>query len=271
MTGFVFGCLTPHGSQMIEELSVSSPRLMEKTRASMEQLGRQMADANPDVIVVLTPHGLRVEGQFSVSDSEHMYGQLEEDGSIVRMDCKVDRELAKSIAAAARARELPICQVNYATNEGPLSCLPMDWGVLVPMYFMPQVPIVVVTPSRSLSFADHVRMGEALTTAAEASSKRVGLIASCDWAHAHDANGPYGFHPDAAKLDAQVVTLLEENRLEAMAGFEARFIDNAKPDGVWQTLILAGAIPANERRVEVLSYEVPTYFGLLCAAVSVAQ
>ena len=271
MTGFVFGCLTPHGSQMIEELSVSSPRLMEKTRASMEQLGRQMADANPDVIVVLTPHGLRVEGQFSVSDSEHMYGQLEEDGGIVRMDCKVDRELARSIAAAAISRELPICQVNYATSEGPLSCLPMDWGVLVPMHFMPEVPIVVVTPSRSLSFADHVRMGEALTTAAEASGKRVGLIASCDWAHAHDANGPYGFHPDAAKLDAQVVTLLEENRLEAMAEFEAGFIDNAKPDGVWQTLILAGAIPAHKRRVEVLSYEVPTYFGLLCAAVSVTQ
>ncbi|MDN3017560.1 hypothetical protein PH210_15280 [Paenibacillus sp. BSR1-1] len=50
-----------------------------------------------------------------------------------------------------------------------------------------------------------------------------------------------------------------------MADLERDFIGAAKPDGIWQTLILAGAIPSEERRVEFLSYEVPTYFGLICA------
>ena len=267
MSGFVFGCLTPHGSQIIEELSTSSPRLMEKTRQSMEELGKRMAKEQPETIVVLTPHGLRIDGQFSITDSEHMYGELEDDGAIVRMDRRIDRELAQQIAGVAKEREVPVAQVNYATAEGPLSCLQMDWGVLVPLHFMPEVPIVVITPSRRLSFADQVRMGEALAAAVTASGKRVGLIASCDWAHAHDEKGPYGYHQDAATLDAEVVQLLEENRLEAMADFDSDFIENAKPDGIWQTLILAGAMPADTRRVEVLSYEVPTYFGLLCAAV----
>jgi hypothetical protein len=40
----------------------------------------------------------------------------------------------------------------------------------------------------------------------------------------------------------------------------------AKPDGIWQTLILAVAIPPEEREVEFLSCETPTYFGLICAA-----
>lgn len=266
MTPFVFACLTPHGSQIIEELSPSNPNLMAETRASMEALGREMAAAKPETIVVLTPHGLRVDGQFSIADSYRMFGELQ-DGGVIRMDKSVDRELARTIAAAAQDREIPVASVNYATADGPMSCLPMDWGVIVPLHFMPDVPIVVITPSRALSYTDHVRMGEALAAAVQSSGKRVGLIASCDWSHAHLAEGPYGFHEAAADLDAQVVELLKANRVEAVADFDDDFVENAKPDGIWQTLVLAGAIPASDRQVEVLSYEVPTYFGLLCAAV----
>ncbi|MCL6454484.1 MAG: extradiol ring-cleavage dioxygenase [Alicyclobacillus sp.] len=266
MGSFVFACLTPHGSQIIEELSPSNPNLMAKTRQSMEQLGREMAAANPDAIVVLTPHGLRVEGQFSVSDAYRMFGELQ-DGGVVRMEKRIDRDLARAITQAATSREIPVAAVGYATADGPMSCLPMDWGVMVPLFFMPDVPVVAICPSRALSYADHLRMGEALRAAVEASGKRIGLIASCDWAHAHQAEGPYGYHPAAAELDAQVVELVKENRLEGVADFDSAFVENAKPDGIWQTLILAGAIPHAERTAELLSYEVPTYFGLLCAAV----
>lgn len=266
MNSFVFACLTPHGSQIIEELAPTNLELMAKTRTSMEALGREMAAAEPETIVVLTPHGLRVDGQFSIANSFRMFGELH-DGGTIRMDKSVDRELAQAVAKAATAAEIPVASVNYATADGPMSCLPMDWGVVVPLHFMPDVPILVITPSRELSYANHIRMGEALATAVQSSGKRVGLIASCDWSHAHLAEGPYGFHPAAAELDGKVVELLSANRVEAVADFADDLVENAKPDGIWQTLVLAGAIPAANRQVEVLSYEVPTYFGLLCAAV----
>ena len=50
-----------------------------------------------------------------------------------------------------------------------------------------------------------------------------------------------------------------------MAEFDQEYIDAAKPDGIWQTLILAGAIPKEARNIHLYSYEVPTYFGLICA------
>lgn len=80
------------------------------------------------------------------------------------------------------------------------------------------------------------------------------MIASCDWAHAHDEQVPYGFNPAAKEFDK-------------MADFDEGFIEPAKPDGIWQTLILAGAIPPEERHIEFLSYEALTYFGLICAGV----
>ncbi|WP_409271779.1 hypothetical protein V1499_19400 [Neobacillus sp. SCS-31] len=161
---------------------------------------------------------------------------------------------------------MPASTINYGTSAGPIACLPLDWGVMVPLGFMPDVPVVVITPSREISFEVHIDFGKALRKAVAQSGKRVGLIASCDWAHAHDADGPYGFDPAARQFDEETVELIKENNLEKMAEFHEDFIEAAKPDGIWQTLILAGAIPFEERKVEFLSYEAPTYFGLICAA-----
>ncbi|ARU61221.1 extradiol ring-cleavage dioxygenase [Tumebacillus avium] len=266
MNPFVFACITPHGSEIIEELSHQNPDLMSVTRGSMEQLGRYMVEAGPETIIVLTPHGVRIDGQFCVADCERIYGEVEDNGGKVTMERAVDRELAKAIVQEAKQGGLPVGAVNFATAAGPYSCLPMDWGVLVPLWFMPEVPVVVVTPTRTVGFAEHVRLGEAVARAVAASGKRVGLIASCDWSHAHDENGPYGFDPAAAKLDAEVVELLKENQIERMAEFAPEFIEAAKPDGIWQALVLGGGIPSADRDVEFLSYEVPTYFGLMCAA-----
>jgi aromatic ring-opening dioxygenase LigB subunit len=240
---------------------------MSITRNSLIKLGVEMEKAKPDVLIVLTPHGTRINGQFSISDSERMRGTLEENDSFYSMDKVVDRELARSIDEKARAFGIPSGTINYGTSAGPISCLPLDWGAIVPLRFMPDVPIVVITPSRDLSYEKHLEFGKALREAVQLSSKRVGLIASCDWSHAHDENGPYGYDPAAKMLDEEVVVLIKQNQLEKMADFADDFVEAAKPDGIWQTLIMAGAIPQEERRVEFLSYEAPTYFGLICAAI----
>lgn len=266
MNPFVFACMTPHGGEIIPELKGPIPDRMSLTRNSMVQLGEKMAKANPDTLIVLTPHGTRVNGHFSIVESERMQGVVVENGSTYEMDRIVDRDLAKAITLAAQENGLSAASINFGTSAGPLSCLPLDWGAIVPLAFMPKVPVVVITPTRQLSFEEHIELGRAIRGVVESSEKRVGLIASCDWAHAHDENGPYGFDPAARELDEKVVELIQMNQLEKMTEFDPAFIDAAKPDGIWQTLILAGAIPPEERKVGFLSYEAPTYFGLICAA-----
>lgn len=267
MNPFAFSCICPHGGEIIPELQGDEPKRMSVTRESLTSLGTEMEKAKPDVMIVLTPHGTRINAQFSISDSERMAGTVTENDSSFTMERKVDRELAKSITELAAAAGIPAGMINYGTASGPISCLPLDWGAIVPLRFMPDIPIIVITPSRELSFEKHLEFGEALRGAVQKSPKRVGLIASCDWSHAHDETGPYGFDPAAKLLDEEVVTLIKQNQLEKLAEFDADFIEAAKPDGIWQTLILAGAIPQEERQVNFLSYEAPTYFGLICTAI----
>ncbi|WP_079508693.1 extradiol ring-cleavage dioxygenase [Mesobacillus jeotgali] len=265
MNPFVFACIAPHGGELIPELKGSNPDRMALTRDSMELLGKHMAQANPDCIVLLTPHGTRIKGRFSIADSEKMRGSWEENEGFFEMEKTVERELARIIEDVANKNGSPSSTINYGTSSGPVSCLPLDWGAIVPLRFMPDVPVVVITSPRDLSFLHHIKFGESLRKAAAQYNKRIGLIASCDWSHTHDVMGPYGFDPAAKELDEQAVNYIKSNQLEEMAGFQSDFIEAAKPDGIWQTLVLAGAIPPDERYVEFLTYEAPTYFGLICA------
>ena len=126
-------------------------------------------------------------------------------------------------------------------------------------------PAVVVSPARDRPLEEHVRAGQALARAAAASPKRIALIASADHGHAHDASGPYGFSPASKAFDDRVVDLVKRDALGELLRFDRAFVADAKADSFWQMLMLHGAI-ADRWHGAFLSYEAPTYFGMLCAA-----
>jgi aromatic ring-opening dioxygenase LigB subunit len=131
----------------------------------------------------------------------------------------------------------------------------------------PDNAVLIAADDTAASVADAAVgvVGAAIALAAALTGRRVALIASCDHGHAHDASGPYGYNPRAKEFDERVVELVRENRLGALLELDRALLEEAKVDSYWQMLMLHGAL--SERwRGEVLSYEAPTYFGMLCAA-----
>jgi aromatic ring-opening dioxygenase LigB subunit len=243
----------------------------EKTHAALEELGRRFDDANPEATIVLTPHNVHIEGHFAVVLAGTLAGRLAEfDAPEVELSCPVDLELAAAVVAALHDDGIPVVGASFGANDRGAATAPMDWGVLIPLWYMggrtePQVPAVAVSPARDRPLEEHVRAGVAIARAAAESGKRVALIASADHGHAHDADGPYGFDPAAAEYDTQVVLLVDENRLGGLLELDPAFVDAAKADSWWQLLMLHGALEEGWRG-ELLSYETSTYFGMLCAA-----
>ncbi len=143
----------------------------------------------------------------------------------------------------------------------------MDWATQIPIHFMgrDEVPIVMIAPARDLSWDLHLAAGRAIAGVAAASNKRVALIASCDHGHAHDPKGPYGFSPASKVFDDRVVELVKRNALGELMSLDPALVAEAKADSFWQMLLLHGAI-GDRWRADFLSYEAPTYFGMLCAA-----
>lgn len=264
---FIFGCIAPHGFQILPEL-VKDPQEAHVTRSAMADLGNRLEALAPDTVVILTPHGIRIDGTMCVSVSVRAAGEL---GPEVSVDFDVDQPLAEAIAEQSTAAGVPVAKCIYGASAGPASCIPLDWGALIPLRFMghtyqPKPKVVVICPSRSLSRDQMVAFGRAIAQAAEASPRRIALIASADQAHAHAENGPYGFDPAAREYDRQMCDAVTNGNLLSLLETDHALVDAAKPDSLWQMLILGGALTVRPMRGELLSYEMPSYFGMLCAA-----
>lgn len=268
--GIVFACIAPHGELAIPEAcSPETAGLATATQAGMAELARRFEAAEPDVVIVLTPHGIHVEGHIAIATAGRTAGALEE-APAISLDLPVDRELALAIVRALDAAGIAAVGVSYGGNDPAEAVMPLDWGSLIPLWFLggrrdPPTPVVVVAPARDLSVEAHVEAGAAIERAISASGRRTALIASADQAHAHLAAGPYGFDPAARLLDELVVSNLRECRLGALRDLDPALVAAAKPDSWWQMLMLLGAI-GETWQPRLLSYEVPTYYGMLCAA-----
>jgi aromatic ring-opening dioxygenase LigB subunit len=248
----VAAAIAPHGTPAFE------PGL---TRDALEEIGRRFAVAAPEAIVVVTPHNVHVSGHFAVVDAATVAGSLAEWGEPGReLERPVDRRLVAAILESAAG--LPAVAVSYGGNDAAAAVAPMDWGTRIPLSFLPELPVVVVSPARDRPLAEHEALGRAI--AAAAGESRVALVASADHGHAHDPDGPYGFDPAAASYDELAVELVRENRLRELHGL-AELVEAAKADSLWQLAVLHGAVGSGFE-VELLSYEAPTYFGMLCAA-----
>lgn len=270
----VFGCIAPHG-----DIIPGSPGAEQSaaTTAAMQAMGQRLAALEPDVVVVITPHGMRVDGAMAVSLSERAAGGLEEslfvggEAQRIHLDLAVDQPLARAMLATATAEGVPVAALHYGATSGPHDCYPLDWGAVVPLWFLgarfahpPRV--VLVVPSRALPLDALQRFGHAVASASAATESRVALAASSDLAHAHAESGPYGFHPAAAQFDEAVVGAVKAGDLGRLAATDGTLVRDACPDGLWQILVLAGALGHTPLQGEFLSYERPSYYGMLTAA-----
>src|SRR5215211_7895611 len=281
----VFGAIAPHGFPLSPDLSDDASGAL-ATRAAMVELGRRAVAAGVEALVIAGPHGVRVEDAICLADTARAAGTLAWQGRQIELNVPVDGPLTDAIAAQAGERVIPIALAGYGGNRRDQSVLPLDWGILTPLWFLGHSqnmrghgdvlaeppaadigpPAAIATPSRSLPRERLVDFGRAVAEVSAAESRRIGFVASCDWGHAHIAAGPYGFHPESAAVDAEVVAAVQANDLMRLIDLDEARAGDAAIDGLWQALMLAGALDVTPMSVELLSYEAPTYYGMLVAA-----
>jgi len=225
-----FAAVAPHGD--VE----ADPGLL----GAMRELGRRYPGGTA---VVVSPHTVHVEGHFAVCVSARVG------------DHEVDRAAALALIGAARADGLPVVGVSYGGNDPAEAELPLDWGTEIPLRYVPAERIVLVAPARDRPLEEHVRLGALLA------SNRLSLavVASGDHAHAHDADGAYGFDPAAAAYDARFRDCCATGDFRPLA----ELVEAAKADSLWQLLVLQGA--TGGRPLELLAYAVPSYYGMAVA------
>jgi len=262
----IYACIAPHAGDLIPE-TVEDKNIVTLTRETMYKLGAKLESLAPEVIIIINPHGFRVQEALSISVAEKAVADWAPD---VKLDFEMDSELAHAIADEANESNVPVVRYIYGASGGDACYIPLDWGAVVPLYFMghrftPKPKLVHCSPMRTLPLATHYDFGRAIGRVVRESDKRIAVIASADQGHAHDANGPYGYDPASAKYDAWMQDIIRQGNLDDLLNADPQLVEDGKPDSLWPTLILAGVLKENPLHAKFLSYEVNIYFGILCA------
>ena len=240
-------CLLPHGDEVLNP----EDKDVEEIREIMIDCGRKH---DGETVIVVSPHTIRVPDHISILYSERI---CKDDKCYLS-----DRAVADELYKLSKDHGLPAIKVNYGTDSGELSSLPLDWGSEIPLSFFPKArKIVVIGPGREVENRELYRFGSLINELKADFS----VIISADQAHAHSYYGPYGFSFFAKTYDEIVKKLVKENQLNRLLYLDRIIVDRAKPDSYWQMLMLAGLLDKVKAEPKRVAYTIKNYFSMLAA------
>ena len=271
-----YAAMLPHGFNLIPELYPEEEAEWQRLINAMEKISEEIVLKDPEVIILASPHNLRIDGYIGIITSEWLEGTWRNQNKTkkVTLRLKCDRDFANLLYNRTKDR-IPIVSVNYGAAGGDYSEMKMDWGTLIPMWSIYKKykeknkavpPMVLITPSREIPWKNLVYLGHTISNICEKENINAVFIASCDHGHAHDPDGPYGYHPASKVFDEQMCSLIQKNQLETLLELTPEFIEQAKPDSFWQMLILLGIVERSNLKNELCLYECPTYYGMIVAS-----
>ncbi len=126
----IYACIALHAGDLIPE-TVADQNTVAHTRQSMQQMDANLEALSPEVIVIINPHGFRVQGAVSISIAERASAQWSPE---VNLNFEMDSELANKIADNAAEVSVPLARYIYGASGGPECFIPLDWGAVVPLY-----------------------------------------------------------------------------------------------------------------------------------------
>jgi aromatic ring-opening dioxygenase LigB subunit len=130
----IYACIAPHAGDLIPE-TVEDKNIVALTRKSMGEMSAKLEALKPEVVVIVNPHGFRVNNAMSISiTSKANAGWSPE----VKLDFDVDQALANAIADKADEMSVPVVRYIYGASGGDSCYVPLigarsyryiSWGI----------------------------------------------------------------------------------------------------------------------------------------------
>jgi len=261
MLSFVSIC--PHPPIIIPTIgSPSDLKLVSKTIEGMTNLAKIFAEAKPQTVLVISPHGPVDFNQFSVVNSPVLAGHFYNFGDFqTELIFKNDQKLIGEIEKEAQKESIPLRSIKIKE---------LDHGSLVPLYYLSQgLPNIKVVPL-AYSYLDleaHFKFGKILQKAISGgqSSGNYGIITSGDLSHRLTPDAPAGYSPRGKEFDKLLIDLLEKKGAEEILKIDPSLVEEAGECGYRSIIILLGALDGLNYKSEILSYEGPFGVGYLVA------
>ena len=246
--------IVPHPPIIIPSIGKGEEAKIQKTVDAYDRAAREIAELNPDTVVVTTPHSVLYADYLHISPGESASGDFRAFGSRDDpLSFRYDTEFVRGLTGAAKRAGIPAGTFGERDSS-------IDHGTLVPLSFLHKYCGDFRLVRCSLSgFGPlvHYNYGKCIADTAERLGRRAVLVASGDLSHKLKEDGPYGFAPEGPQFDAQVTKAMAEGDFMRFLTFDEEFCDAAAECGLRSFIIMAGAFDGIAVEPEFLSYEGP--------------
>jgi AmmeMemoRadiSam system protein A len=265
----IAGYLCPHAPVFIEKVGGDQSRLVHGTINAFKQVANEIHSLHPDLIVVISPHGPIFSDAIAIYNMPEYFGDMKSFGdySLTYKYTKDQSFIDDLISASNRANGLyyPLSEEQFKKFQHAPK---LDHGVTVPLHFIlgesSETKIVAMSYG-SMSYIELLKNGEILREVADASKKRVVIIASGDMSHALSDKGPYKYNESGPWFDQKMCDTISSQKPYAIFTEPEEKIMNAAECGLRSYAIMMGALNRAVHTSNVIHYEGPFGVGYLLA------
>lgn len=258
----IFAAIVPHSPALLERVGKRHRRRLAATLASIRCLEQTLYAAQPETLVVVSPHGPLAADDFSCNLADRLQTSFSAFGDF-------------SPSPAWRGDPVTAQQLRAANETGvlgpPLALRAdamVDYGVSVPLVHLtrhlPKLAVLPVSVS-ARSAAEHWQFGSFLGEQFRQSPRRIAVVASADLSHGISAKSPAGFTPRGAAFDRTILEIIRRGDFPALVSLPPDFVSSASACGFLPIVTLLGLLDGMNIQPEVLSYEGPLGVGLMTA------
>lgn len=244
--------MVPHPPLIIPEVGRGGEAQIEETKIAYERVAEEIAELEPDTIVISSPHATMYADYFHISPGNAATGSFSRFGADkVKFIEEYDTALVSEIEKRAKKISFPAGTLGEVDRD-------LDHGTMVPLFFIRKRykggKIVRVGLS-GLPLTDHYRMGQIIKDSVNATGKRVVYVASGDLSHKLQDYGPYGYAAEGPVYDQKVMDVCQRGAFGELLEFDEDFCDKAAECGHRSFVIMAGALDGVKVRANRLSHQ----------------
>ncbi len=254
MMAVLGGFMLPHPPLIIPEIGRGQEREIKNTIEAYHKAAKEIAELQPDTIVVISPHTDIYADYFHVSPGNTASGDFRKFGARqVSVNAKYDTEFVRNLCRLAELLDFPLGVLGEKSEK-------LDHATMIPLYFVNQYITgyrLVRMGFAGLSPTENYQAGQMLQQTAAGLLRNVVVIGSGDLSHCLKKEGPYGYQKEGPLYDERIMDVMGRGAFGELFEFSEHFCDKAGECGQRSFLVMAGALDGMELKKEKLSYEGP--------------
>ncbi len=259
--------LVPHPPVIFPEVGGAESEQVQDTRKALRDLSGWLSRLEPDVLIIISPHGPAKPGTVVSMGGDRVRASLAHFGAPdLCVSLEIDGHLRRCIGEAAEEKGIA-WEVDDAWGGR------VDHGISVPLLALldgdVELPVVCMGYP-AMGIDDLRRLGSSLVAGACEAGRRVVLLASGDLSHRLSPDAPAGFHPRAAEFDRSIVQAFRRGDTGVLWNISPRIVESAGECGYSPLLVaLAAADVSHPGSIPILhSYEAPFGVGYAVATLT---